>query len=176
MKHTFFIVIFLLCFCSTHADSFEKVLDSLYVIQCKTIPDFFRNQVNEYDSIRRNVDVRKLLFMNVNKNNTIVITELYRAFYYLNYSIKWRNEMSDYVTYSLYKENNKNIIYKSMDTEESLLPLKILNLLQEENFEEIRFYAMEKEKLFHSDSYFLFYAKIIFKGDAFVIHNRWIAL
>ncbi len=174
MKRYLLVYFCLLCGCRSYAYTYDDILDSIYTIQCNNIPEIFCCQVNKYDKIRRYEGLKKLIFKDINENDTLVIAELYSDFYNLNYSLKWRNDMLDLISYTLSNIDKNRDIKVLINEGEPLISLELLNNLQMGKTEEIDAYVQKKEKTLHSESYHLSFTKIILNNNSFNIYHIWI--
>ena len=151
MRRLFFLFLFLLHHFYTFAYSFDEILDSIYTVQCRNMPLEFRYQVDLYNKTRRTEEVKSLLFRNTTQNDTLIIVELYRECYYMNYSLKWRNGQKDFASYRLLTKSNKKI----------------------EDFGKIESIVKERDKTLHTENYYLSYTKVIIKKQRFAIEYKW---
>lgn len=173
MRRLFFLFLFLSHHFYTFAYSFDEILDGIYTVQCRNIPLEFRYQVDLYNKIRRTEEVKSLLFRNTSQNDTLIIIELYRECYYMNYSLKWRNGQKDFASYRLLTKNNKEEFLLSENIEDSMIPLTILHNIKIEDFGKIESIVKEKDKTLHTDNYYLSYTKVIIKKQRFAIEYKW---
>ena len=173
MRRLFFLFLFLSHHFYTFAYSFDEILDGIYTVQCRKIPLDFRYQVDLYNKIRRTEEVKSLLFRNTSQNDTLIIIELYRECYYMNYSLKWRNGQKDFASYRLLTKNNKEEFLLSENIEDSIIPQTILNNIKTEDFGKIESIMKEREKSLHTENYYLSYTKVIIKKQRFVIEYKW---
>ena len=175
MNRNIIVCLFLLTLCNASAHNYDDLLDSIYVIQCKTVPIRFHYQVEIYNQTRRIEDVKNILFKNINEDDTLTIIELYKDGYDTNYSVKWRNNMLDFSSYRFsINEESKEELLLHYNEEECIIPLELLNYLKEDEYNKIDNFAKEKEKMLHTGYYYLSCTKIIFKSNNFVLKNVWL--
>lgn len=161
------------------AHNWDHILDSIYVIQNINIPkspEIFQLQFISYEKLRR--DVKKELFSNIKKRDTLFIIELYGGYFERSHAIKWKSRKSDYNSYGFkhIPRTKRDTLIFNNNKEECLIPDSIMCLLERNEIETIKQNTRKKDKTVRTGLSYISFTKIVFSKNKYRITNFWIKI